>query len=105
MTDLVLRRLTAISDELSRARTELDILREQLAHYEGVLDERRIEMLVAETPLAAREHRIAAADRERIARIVGELESTVRALLDERDGLLDRLAGSGEGQTPGPAVP
>jgi hypothetical protein len=96
MSYLITRRLTAIADEIARSRTELSIMREQLAFQAGVLEERTIEMLVAETPLAGGEHRIASQDHSRVARLVRELEGTIEALTAEQDRLLDRLAESAE---------
>jgi hypothetical protein len=99
MSDRLTRRLSALSVEIDRAREELRILEEQLAHQAGVVDERRIDMLVAETPLADRDFRIALRDHERIDRLVRELERSLEAMTGERDLLLDQL--SARARTPG----
>jgi hypothetical protein len=92
MTSNVKRRLSSLSDEIARARTELSILREQLAFQEGVLEEARVRMLVAETPLADREFQVAADDHRRIERSVAEQEMVIARLLEEQDRLLAALA-------------
>ncbi len=89
------RRLTSLSDEIGRARTELSILREQLAFQDSVLEEARVRMLVAETPLADREFQVAADDHRRIERLVGEQETLIAALVEEQDKLLLALAEAG----------
>lgn len=91
MSHLIRRRLSSIAEEMARARTELAILREQLAFHQGVLEERRIDKLVAETPLADRDYRIAAQDRDRVERLVGELERSLEAMAREQDRLLEEL--------------
>jgi hypothetical protein len=88
MAGNVERRLTSLSDEIAEVRTELAILREQLGFQDGVLEEARGRMLVAETPLADREFRVAADDHRRIERSVAEQESALAALLAEQDRLL-----------------
>jgi hypothetical protein len=92
MTSHVKRRLSSLSDEIARARTELSILREQLAFQDGVLEEARVRMLVAETPLADREFQVAADDHRRIERSVAEQEMVIAKLLEEQDRLLAALA-------------
>ncbi|MEX2459416.1 MAG: hypothetical protein WD770_10580 [Actinomycetota bacterium] len=92
MTSNVKRRLSSLSDEIARARTELSILREQLAFQDGVLEEARVRMLVAETPLADRAFQVAADDHRRIERSVAEQEMVIARLLEEQDRLLAALA-------------
>ena len=82
----VKRRLSSLSDEIARARTELSILREQLPSRTAVLEEARVRMLVAETPLADREFQVASDDHRRIERSVAEQE------------MAHRRAGRGAGQ-------
>jgi hypothetical protein len=89
------RRLSSLSDEIARARTELSILREQLAFQDAVLEEARVRMLVAETPLADREFQVASDDHRRIDRLVGEQETLIAALVEEQDKLLLALAEAG----------
>jgi hypothetical protein len=99
MSDRITSRLVALSEELAELRTELDIAREQLVFFGDVLEERRVEMLVAETPLAAREHRIALENRDRMAAVVAEAEARAAALAEERDRLLDALSGANPAPT------
>lgn len=91
MTGNVQRRLSSLSDEMADVRTEVAILREQLAYQAGVLEETRVRMLVAETPLADREFQVAADDHRRIERLVGEQEALLAALVAEQDRLLTVL--------------
>jgi hypothetical protein len=91
MTGNVKRRLSSLSDEISDVRTELSILREQLAFQDSILQEARVRMLVAETPLADREFQVAAEDHRRIERLVAEQETLLAALVDERERLLTAL--------------
>jgi hypothetical protein len=92
MTGNVKRRLSSLSDEIVNVRTELAILREQLAFHDEALEEARVRMLVAETPLADREFQVASDDHRRIARLVGEQDQALAGLLAEQDRLLDALA-------------
>ncbi|MCA1727635.1 MAG: hypothetical protein LC722_08310 [Actinobacteria bacterium] len=91
MTGNVKRRLSSLSDEIADVRTELSILREQLAFQGSVLEESRVRMLVAETPLADREFQVAAEDHRRIERLVAEQETLLAALVEERERLLTTL--------------
>ena len=81
-----------LTAEIERARAELDALRHELALRARLLEERTLEMLLAETPIAARRRGDALADHER-----------VRARISELSSLLDRLARDRDGR-PGPAV-
>jgi hypothetical protein len=86
------RRLSAISQEMARLRTEVSILREQLAFQADVMDEARVRSLVAETPLADREFRLAEGDHRRIDRAILDAERTLSELAVEQDRLLDALS-------------
>ena len=85
-------RSSLLTAEIERARAELDGLGHELALRARLLEERTFEMLVAETPIAARRRGEARADHER-----------VRARMAELSSLLDRLTEDRDGQ-PGPAV-
>src|SRR5687768_8937875 len=91
MTGNVKRRLSSLSNEIANVKTELAILREQLVFQAGVLEETRVRMLVAETPLADREFRVASDDHRRVERLVGEQETVLAALHAEQDRLLTAL--------------
>jgi hypothetical protein len=86
------RRLSLLSEEIARLRTEVAILREQLEFQTDVLEEARVRSLVAETPLADREFRVAAGDHRRIERAKLEAERSLVELVAERDLLLDALS-------------
>jgi hypothetical protein len=91
MTRNIERRLVSLSAEISALRDELAILDEQLAFQGEVMDDSRVRALVAETPLADREFRIASDDFERIQRVLEETRARMATLLDERDRLLTEL--------------
>jgi len=91
MTGQARRRLQALGDDIDRARTELEILREQLLFQAEVLEDARVRMLVAETPIADREFRVAEQDHGRVQRLVAEAERDIDELLAERDRLLEGL--------------
>ncbi len=50
------RRLSDAHDRLVRARAELAVLDEQLVVVNEIADDTRLRALVAETPVASREH-------------------------------------------------
>jgi chromosome segregation ATPase len=89
------RRLAAISQEIAGLQAELAILREQLAFQRDVRDEAHLRALVAETPLADREYRVASEDFSRIERGVAEAERRVESLRTEQDRLLAALSQAG----------
>jgi hypothetical protein len=91
MTRNIERRLRSLSEEISGLRAELGILGEQLAFQHDVMEDTRVRALVAETPLADRELRIASEDFRRIERVTEEARSRFEGLLEERDRLLGEL--------------
>lgn len=86
------RRLSLLSDEIARLRTEVAILREQLEFQTDVLEQARVRSLVAETPLADREFRVAEGDHRRIELAKLEAERSLVELVADRDLLLDALS-------------
>ena len=82
------RRLIAISEELSALHDEGVILAEQLAFAQDVVEESRLRALLAETPLADRELRMASDDLRRIERVVEDANRRVARLREEQDRLL-----------------
>jgi hypothetical protein len=92
------KRLAEIALEISRLREEVAILGEQLAFQRDVLDDTRVRALVAETPLADREFRIAAEDFRRIERGMGDAERRMVNLRTEQDRLLAGLFTTGAEQ-------
>jgi hypothetical protein len=91
MTRNIEQRLVSLSAEISALRDEVAILGEQLAFQTEVMDDSRVRALVAETPLADREFRIASDDFERIQRVLEETRARLAGLVDERDRLLSEL--------------
>jgi len=91
MTRNIERRLLSLSGEISAVRDETGILQEQLAFQGEVVDDARVRALVAETPIADREFRIASEDHQRISRVLEETRSRLASLLEEQDRLLSEL--------------
>ena len=87
--------LAQIGDRLAKAREDLRIVEEQLLFQMDVLEEARTRMLVAETPLADREFRIARDDHDRLARQRDERTKEIAELQREQDRLLDLMLGAG----------
>jgi hypothetical protein len=86
--------LAQIGDRMHKAREELRIAEEQLLFQMDVVEEAKTRMLVAETPIADREYRIAREDCERMARERGRVAAEISDLQAEQDRLLDRMLGS-----------
>jgi hypothetical protein len=91
MTKNIERRLRSLSDEIAVLRAELTVLGEQLVFQHDVMEDSRVKALVAETPLADREFRIAEDDFRRIQRVLDDANSRHRALREEQDRLLGAL--------------
>jgi len=72
------RRLSDGHQRLQRARSELAVLDEQLVVVNEMADDTRLRALVAETPVAAKEH--------------DEVSRQASAMLRTRQALLDRIA-------------
>jgi hypothetical protein len=85
------RRLTTVSEELSALRDEGAVLAEQLAFAHDVMQEHRLRALVAETPLADRDLRLASETVDRIERVAQDVERQVARLLAEQDRLLGQV--------------
>ncbi len=86
--------LSQIGDRLAKAQEDLRIAEEQLLFQMDVVEEAKTRMLVAETPLAEREHRIARDDYERLERQRAEAQARIAELQREQDRLLDRMLGT-----------
>jgi len=71
------RRLSDAHQQLVRARTELAVLDEQLIVVDEMADDTRLQAVVSESPLAARDH--------------GEASRTAAALRQTRDSLAGRI--------------
>ena len=90
MTSQVSRRLSSVSNEIASLRADLSRLLERLEVQRSVLDEYRLRMLIAETPLADR-------DLHTAAESFLALEEEVRAARGRLDALLleERALGLG----------
>ena len=89
------RSLAEIGDRLTKAKNDLRIVEEQLLFQMDVVEDAKTRMLVAETPIADREYRIARDDYERMVRQRDEANLEVAELQREQDRLLDRMIGTG----------
>lgn len=85
------RRLNDAHQRLVRARSELSILDEQLAVVNDIADDTRLKALVAETPVASREHDEASRHAAAMLRTRQGLLESIAELEHRRDELLDRL--------------
>lgn len=88
------RSLAEIGDRLTKARNDLRIVEEQVLFQMDVVEETKTRMLVAETPIADREYRIARDDYDRMVRQRAEVNREIAELQHEQDRLLDRMLGS-----------
>lgn len=91
MSKNIERRLRSLSAEIASVRAELAVLGEQLVFQHDVMEESRVKALVAETPLADREFRIAEDDFRRIQRVLDDANERLLALRDEQDRLLGAM--------------
>jgi len=85
--------LAEVGEQLNKARDELRIVEEQLLYQMDVEEEAKTRALVAETPLADREHQEAQRDLERIRRSRDEATAKIAELQAQQDRLLDKLNG------------
>ncbi len=83
--------LARVQDDLKRVRANQRVLAEQVAHLSDVADDAETRHLVAQTPLADREWRVARTDRDRHAVLLDEARQEAEHLLAEQDRLLERL--------------
>jgi hypothetical protein len=85
------RHLSDVGARLARARDELRIVDEQIVFQSGVVDDAETRAVVAETPLADREYRMARDDLGRLQRQRDRIAAELAELRAEQDRLLDRL--------------
>ena len=85
------RRLRSLSDEIAGLRAEIAVLSEQLVFQHDVSEDARVRALVAETPIAEREFRMAEDDFRRIQRVLDEAKARLAASLEEQDRLLGEM--------------
>ncbi|HET7482216.1 MAG TPA: hypothetical protein VFK89_05080 [Actinomycetota bacterium] len=86
--------LAQVGDRMTKAREELRIVEEQILFQMDVVEETKTRMLVAETPLADREHRIAAEDFARLQTERTRVMDEIVELQREQDRLLDLMLSS-----------
>jgi predicted nucleic acid-binding Zn-ribbon protein len=85
------RRLSDAHDRLTRARAQLAVLEEQLVVVTDIADDTRIKALVAETPIASREHDEASRHASVMLQSRNSLIEQIEELERRQDELLDRL--------------
>jgi chromosome segregation ATPase len=87
----VRKRLQDVREETGRLRESLAILEEQLTYVAGVAADAELAAVVASTPLADRDWRIANEDLRRLRRERDDVARRVAELEAEQDRLLDKL--------------
>ena len=93
MKTQVARHLSTLSEEIASTRSRLDRLRDRLELQRAALEEQRLRMLIAETPLADRDLHSVTDGFLHLVQEVGRVEEALEGLCRERM----RLAGlSGE---------
>jgi hypothetical protein len=85
------RRLSDAHDRLTRARAQLAVLDEQLVVVIEIADDTRIKALVAETPVASKEHDEASRHASVMLQTRTSLIAEIEELERRQDELLDRL--------------
>jgi hypothetical protein len=85
------RRLNDAHQRLARARSELAVLDEQLVVVNEIADDTRLRALVAETPVAAKEHDEASRQATALQRTRQALVDRITELERRQDDLLERL--------------
>lgn len=95
MKSQVSRRLSGLSEEISSAQAELNRLRERLDAQQAVLDDCRVRMLIAETPLADLDLHSAADGYLRVEHEVLRVEDVLATLREEERRLSERLTTAG----------
>ena len=88
---IIERRLNDAHQRLVRARSELSVLDEQLVVVNEMADDTRIRALVAETPVAAKEHDEASRQASAMQRTRQGLVDQIAELERRQDDLLERL--------------
>ena len=83
--------LAQLGDRIAKARDDLRIVEEQILFQMDVVEETKTRMVVAETPLADREHQIAQDDYQRMQRERNRAIAQIAELKKEQDRLLDLM--------------
>lgn len=87
----VQRKLQDLQARVTALRAEIVVLNEQIEVIDEEVEDLRVRAVVAETPLAAREHAEAARHAALAHRARSEAVDSVRKLETERDALLEQL--------------
>lgn len=95
MKTQVSRHLSSISDEIDSAHARLRRLRDRLELQRAALDEQRLRMLIAETPLADRDLHAAAEGFLDLSREVLRAEEALGSLREEQTRLSRRVLTAG----------
>jgi len=88
---IIERRLKDAHQRLVRARGELAVLDEQLMVVNEMADDTRLRALVAETPVAAKEHDEVSRQASAMLRTRQALAEQIAELERRQDDLLERL--------------
>lgn len=85
------RKIQQIQERISALRAEIVVLNEQIAVLDDEVEELRVRSVVAETPIATREHAEAARHAALAHRARGTATSSLQRLEAERDALLENI--------------
>ncbi|MBA3431186.1 MAG: hypothetical protein H0U16_06880 [Actinobacteria bacterium] len=85
--------LSGLRNQLEGLLNERRIVEEQILFQMDVAEEAKTRMLIAETPLADRDYRIARDDLDRMHRERDDLSARIVAIRQDQDRLLDRMLG------------
>jgi vacuolar-type H+-ATPase subunit D/Vma8 len=88
---LLQRKLHQTSSRLRELREELRIVDDQLGQLAADADEKALRALVAETPVAAFDHRDAQKHADAMQRHHDKVKASINELEQKMDELLDRL--------------
>ena len=84
-------KLKALTKDMAQLRSDLEIVNEQLAHFEDEAEDARLRSLVSETPQAAKIYRDAAATAAAFRRDRDHKSHQLKRLEQQQDDLLDQL--------------
>jgi hypothetical protein len=90
MSDRVSLRLSSVCREIAATGAALDRAREGLSERRTALEESHLRMLIAETPVADQDLRLAIEEHRRLEREVDRLDRILDELRAEERGLSDR---------------
>ena len=91
MKTQVSRHLSSLSEEIASTRARLRRLHDRLEVQRATLDEQRLRMLIAETPLADRDLQAVADGFRRLEHEVRRTEEALEILCEQRRRLSERV--------------